>query len=155
MNTGQRDEIGVAVQTWLWVRVELMAWYLSRLEHLNRIQWSWVQISLRSTFYSYFKSLSVMNIYIYICICICIYIYIYIWYIYIYIIYVNLPTRPIVRNQNTPSILGLGRRGNPGHKTFLADYSDKKIDNYDKECSNHHPFLSTLRSKGLSCNKIK
>ena len=37
------EEIGVAVQSWLWVRVELMAWQLSQLEHLNRIQWSWVQ----------------------------------------------------------------------------------------------------------------
>ena len=27
-----------------------MAWSLSRLEHLNEIQWSWVQIPLRSTF---------------------------------------------------------------------------------------------------------
>ena len=49
------DEIGVAVQSWLWVKVELMAWQLSRLEHLNGIQWSWVQILLRLTFYSYFK----------------------------------------------------------------------------------------------------
>ena len=49
------DEIGVAVQSWLWVRVELMAWKLSRLERLNGIQWSWVQVPLRPTFYSYFK----------------------------------------------------------------------------------------------------
>ena len=26
VNTGQRDVIGVAVQSWLWVQVELMAW---------------------------------------------------------------------------------------------------------------------------------
>ena len=26
VNTGQRDEIGVAIQSWLWERVELMAW---------------------------------------------------------------------------------------------------------------------------------
>ena len=37
------DEIGVAVQNWLWVWVELMAW----TERLNRIQWSLVQIPLR------------------------------------------------------------------------------------------------------------
>ena len=49
------DEIGVAVQSWLWVRAEPKAWQLSRLERLNGIQWSWVQISLRPTFYSYFK----------------------------------------------------------------------------------------------------
>ena len=27
----KNDEIWVAVKSWLWVRVELMAWYLSRL----------------------------------------------------------------------------------------------------------------------------
>ena len=26
VNTEQRDEIGVAVESWLWARVELMAW---------------------------------------------------------------------------------------------------------------------------------
>ena len=26
VNTGQRDEIGVAIQSWLWERIELMAW---------------------------------------------------------------------------------------------------------------------------------
>ena len=26
VNTEQRDEIGVAVKSWLWERVELMAW---------------------------------------------------------------------------------------------------------------------------------
>ena len=49
------DEIGVAVQSWLWVRVELKAWKLSRLERLNKSQWSWIQILLRETFYSYFE----------------------------------------------------------------------------------------------------
>ena len=38
------DETGVAVQSWLCVRVELMAWLLSRLDRLNGIQWSLVQI---------------------------------------------------------------------------------------------------------------
>ena len=28
--------IGVAAQSWLWVRVELMAWEFSWLEHLNK-----------------------------------------------------------------------------------------------------------------------
>ena len=28
--------------------------------------------------------------------------------------------------------------------------ADKQTRNYDTECSNHHPSLSTLRSKGLS-----
>ena len=54
-DTEQIDEIGVAVQSWLWVQVELMAWQLSRLEHLNEIQWSSVQVSLRPIFYNYFK----------------------------------------------------------------------------------------------------
>ena len=54
VNTEQRDKIGVAVQSWLWERVELMAWQLSRLECLNGIQWLWVSIPLRPTFYSHF-----------------------------------------------------------------------------------------------------
>ena len=49
------NEIGVAVQSCPRVQVELMAWWLSPLGHLNEIQWSWVQIPLTSTFYSYFK----------------------------------------------------------------------------------------------------
>ena len=49
------DEIGVVVHSWLWVRVELMTWKLCQLECLNGIQWSWVQLPLESTFYSYFK----------------------------------------------------------------------------------------------------
>ena len=44
------DEIEVAVQSWLRVWVEL-----SRLERLKEIQWSCVQVSLKPTFYSYFK----------------------------------------------------------------------------------------------------
>ena len=63
-------EIGVAVQSWLWVRLELMIWWLSRLECLNEIQSSLVQIPLRLTFYSYFKEFfigeyHICNIYIY------------------------------------------------------------------------------------------
>ena len=50
-----KDEIGVAVQSWLLVRVKLMALQLIWLEHLNGIQWSWVQIPVRPTFYTYFK----------------------------------------------------------------------------------------------------
>ena len=41
------DEIEVIVQSWLWVWVELMVWWLSRLERLNGIQWLLVQIPLR------------------------------------------------------------------------------------------------------------
>ena len=42
-----------------------------------------------------------------------------------------------------------------GQETFLVPSADKQTRNYDIECSNHHPFLSTLRSKGLSCSKLK
>ena len=43
-----------------------------------------------------------------------------------------------------------------GQETFLAISADKQTCNYDTECSNHHPpYLSTLRSKGLSRSKIK
>ena len=44
---------------------------------------------------------------------------------------------------------------NQGQETFLAPSSDKQTCNYDIECSNHHPSLSTLRPKGLSCSKMK
>ena len=45
-----KDEISEVIQSWLWVWVELIAWQLSRLGRLNRIQRSWVQIPLRPTF---------------------------------------------------------------------------------------------------------
>ena len=40
-------------------------------------------------------------------------------------------------------------------ETFLAPSADKSTRNYDIECSNHHPSLSTLSSKGLSRSKMK
>ena len=40
-------------------------------------------------------------------------------------------------------------------ETFLALSTDKPTRNYDKECSNHHPYLSTLRPKRLSRSKMK
>ena len=49
------DKIGVATQSMLWLRVEVMTWQISRLEHLNGIQWSRFQVPLRPTFYSYFN----------------------------------------------------------------------------------------------------
>ena len=61
VNTRQTHEIGLPLKTWLWMRVKLMAWKLSRLEHLNRIQWSWVQTALRPAFYHYFKNSSLVN----------------------------------------------------------------------------------------------
>ena len=46
-------------------------------------------------------------------------------------------------------------RDNQGQETFFAPYADKQTHNYDKECSNHHLSLSTLRSKGLGHGKMK
>ena len=40
-------------------------------------------------------------------------------------------------------------------ETFLAPSADKQTRNYDTECSNYHLSLSALRSKGLSCRKMK
>ena len=40
-------------------------------------------------------------------------------------------------------------------KTFLAPSAGKQIRNYNIECSNHYPSLSTLSSKGLSRSKMK
>ena len=56
-DTEQTDKIGVTLQCWVWVWVELIAWYVSWLEQLNWIQWLWVQIPLRPTLYSHFKEL--------------------------------------------------------------------------------------------------
>ena len=57
--------------------------------------------------------------------------------------YLNLPVNVTVR-------LPHPRSGNSQvQETFLEPSADKKTSNYDTECSNHHPSLSTLRSKGL------
>ena len=45
--------------------------------------------------------------------------------------------------------------GCQGQETFLAPFLYKQTCNYDIECSNHHPLLSTLRLKGLSRSKMK
>ena len=42
-----------------------------------------------------------------------------------------------------------------GQQTFLAFSADKLTRNYDTAFSNHHPFLSIPRLKGLSCSKMK
>ena len=47
------------------------------------------------------------------------------------------------------------RRDSQGQETFLVPSADKQTRNYDTEYSNHHPSLSTLRSKGLSRSKMK
>ena len=59
-------------------------------------------------------------------------------------IYTNLPKEVIVRLPHSQS-------GDiQGQETFLAPSADKQTCNYDIECSNHHPSLSSLRPKGLS-----
>ena len=68
--------------------------------------------------------------------------------IYIYI-YTNLPVDVIVRLPHPQS------GDSKGQETFLAPSADKQTRNYDIECSNHHPSLSTLRPKGLSRSKMK
>ena len=37
---------------------------------------------------------------------------------------------------------------------FLAPSTVNQIRNYETDCSNHHPSLSALRSKGLSRSKM-
>ena len=69
----------------------------------------------------------------------CIFIYIYIY------IFTNLPVSIIVRLPHPWS------GDSQGQETFLAPSVDKQTRN----CSNHHPSLSTLRSKGLSRSKMK
>ena len=64
-------------------------------------------------------------------------------------IYTNLPVDVIVR-------LPHPRMGDSqGHETFLAPPADKQTSQYDIECSEHHPWLSTLRPKWLSLSKMK
>ena len=69
-------------------------------------------------------------------------------YIYIYV-YTNLPVNVIVRLPHPRS------GDSQGQETFLAPSADKQTRNYDTECSNHHPSLSTLRPKGFSRSKMK
>ena len=78
-----------------------------------------------------------INIYMYIHIYIHLYKYIYI-YIYLYI-YANLPVNAIVRLPHPRS------GDSQGQETFLAPSANKQTRNYDTECSNHHPSLSTIR----------
>ena len=64
-------------------------------------------------------------------------------------IYANLPVNVIAR-------LPHFRTGDSqGQKAFLASSADKQTRNYDIECSNHNPSLSTLRPKGLNHSKMK
>ena len=58
-------------------------------------------------------------------------------------IYTNLQVDVTVR------VPHLGSGDNQCQKTFLEPYADKQTRNYDIECSNNHPSLSTLRQKEL------
>ena len=50
---------------------------------------------------------------------------------------INLPVNTIVRLPHPRS------RDSQGQETFLARSADKQTRNYDTECSNHYPSLST------------
>ena len=64
-------------------------------------------------------------------------------------IYTNLPVDVIVRLSHHR------RRDSQGQEMFLALSADKQTRSYDIECSNHHPFLSSLGPKGFSHSKMK
>ena len=64
-------------------------------------------------------------------------------------IYTNLPVDVIVRLPHPRSGYSQSR------ETFLAPSADKSTRNYDIECSNHHPSLSTLSPKGLNRSNMK
>ena len=72
----------------------------------------------------------------------------------------NLPTLCLYIHTHLP-VNAIDRLPHPGsgdsqcQETFLAPSADKRTSNYGTECSNHHPSLSTLRSKGLSRSKMK
>ena len=46
-------------------------------------------------------------------------------------------------------------RDSQGQETSLGPSADKQTCNYDTECSNHYPSLSTLMSKRLNRSKMK
>ena len=64
-------------------------------------------------------------------------------------IHKNIPVDVIVRLPHSWSA------DSQGQETFLSPSADKQTRNYDIECSNDHPSLSTLRPKGLSLSKMK
>ena len=68
--------------------------------------------------------------------------------IYIYI-YTNVPVNAIVRPPHPHS------GDSQSQETFLVSSADNQTHNYDTECSNHHPSLSILTSKGLSRSQMK
>ena len=72
-------------------------------------------------------------------------------YIYIYILYnIHIHTHTNLPASDTVSLPHPRSRDSQGQKTFLAPSADKQTHNYDTECSNHHPSLSTLsKIKGI------
>ena len=64
-------------------------------------------------------------------------------------IHTNLPVDAIIRIPHHRS------GDSQGQETFLAPSANDQIGNCDTECSNYHPSLSKLRSKRLSCSKMK
>ena len=61
----------------------------------------------------------------------------------------NIPVDVIVRPPHPRS------GDSQNQETFLAPSADKQTCNYHIECSNQHPSLSTLRTKGLSRSNMK
>ena len=57
----------------------------------------------------------------------------------------------VCHSQTTPS----QEWNSQDNETFLAPFGDKKTCNYDKECWNPHPSLSTLRPNELTRSKMK
>ena len=71
-------------------------------------------------------------------------------YMYMYLhIYANLPVNVIVKLPHPRS------GDSQSQEMFLAPSDDKQTCNYDTECLNHNLLLSILRSKRLSCSKMK
>ena len=64
-------------------------------------------------------------------------------------IYTNLSVNTIVRLPYPQS------KDSQGQETFLAPSADKQTKDYDTGCTKHHPFLSTIRPKGLGGSKMK
>ena len=60
----------------------------------------------------------------------------------------NLPVNDIVK------LLHCWSRDSVGQEKFLAPSVDTQTHNYDTEYSNHHPAISTPKSKGLSHSKM-
>ena len=112
--------------------------YLSNVSN-NDVRTPFIDVVIKSLFHTLVKYLSLyytkMTKYLWNCCFIAILYQSVIGYIYIYI---NLPVSDIVRLPHPWS------GDSQGQEMFLAPSADKQTCNYDTECSNHHPSLSTL-----------